>query len=230
MVFFVVLIKLLLWYNAFHEGALCMQWFTYYFWNFVVGSFLGVVMETIWCFIRFKKIESRKGLIFGPFNALYGVGTVALSFAINMTSRETVGNYFLIGVVLGSLIEYLCSYYQEKIVGTVSWDYKDFKYNLNGRINLVYSMFWGILTIFWGTKCLPIFDAWIPQLYDKVILTVLASLLMSADCIISLAACIRRNERRNNVVPKTKFDEHLDCYYTDELLDKVYANSKFVDE
>lgn len=207
-----------------------MKLFTYYFWTFVIGAFLGVVIETIWCFIRYKKIESRKGLIYGPFNALYGVAAVALTFFIKMSNDSSLGNYFITGVVVASVVEYLCSYYQEKVVGTVSWDYKAFKYNLNGRINLVYSIFWGILTIIWATKFMPIIDEGIVWFYDKTLLTVIGAILMTMNCIISLAACIRRNKRRENIGAKTKFEKHLDYIYTDELLDKIYANAKFVDE
>lgn len=207
-----------------------MEVFTYYFWTFMLGSFLGVVVETIWCFIRYRKVESRKGLIFGPFNALYGVATVLLSLSINLSSNETLGNYFIIGVVIASIVEYLCSYYQEKITGTVSWDYKSFKYNLNGRINLVYSIFWGFLTILWATKFMPVVEGIVPLLEAHPVLTIVSAVLMSLDCIISLAACVRRKQRRENVFARTRIEKHLDYFYTDEFLDKVYANSKFVDE
>lgn len=207
-----------------------MRSYTYYFWTFMLGAFLGVVIETTWCFLRYKKIESRKGLIFGPFNALYGVATVALSLFINLSSNKSLGNYFLIGVVVSSVIEYLCSYYQEKIVGTISWDYKSFKYNLNGRINLVYSLFWGILTIGWAVIFMPGLEDITLFFEMHVLLTIIMSIFMAANCFISLAACIRRRQRRENVDARTRLDKHLDERYTDEVLDKIYANSKFVDE
>lgn len=206
-----------------------MEKFTYYFWTFVLGSFLGVVIETIWCILKYKKFESRKGLIFGPFNPLYGIACVALTYSIELSSNKSLGNTFLIGVVVASLIEYLCSYYQEKITGAVSWDYRDFKFNLHGRINLVYSIFWGVLTVFWAESCMPVLDNFTGLFIGKEKLTIVAFILMALDCIISLAACIRRKHRKEKKYAKTKFEKHLDYFYDDEVLDKVYANSKFME-
>lgn len=207
-----------------------MQEFIYYFWIFVFGSILGVVIETIWCYIRYKKIESRKGLIFGPFNPLYGVATLVLSYAINNFGSQSFGSIFLLGTVLASIIEYLCSYYQEKIVGTISWDYKNFKYNLNGRINLIYSLMWGILTYVWYSVFMPVIDEIVPFFYSIPKVTFFFAIFLGVDSIISLAACVRRKNRRNNIYAKTKLEKHLDYFYNDELLDQIYPNSQFTDK
>ena len=45
-------------------------------------------------------------------------------------------------------LEYLTSYILEKIYGLRWWDYSDKKYNLNGRINLVTGIKFGISSIF----------------------------------------------------------------------------------
>ncbi len=206
-----------------------MDIFTYYFWTFMLGAFLGVVIETLWCIYKYKKLESRKGLIFGPFNALYGVAAVLLSLTINMSSHKSLGRVFLIGVIVASLVEYLCSYYQEKITGTISWDYKDFKWNLNGRINLVYSIMWGILTMVWFKYFMPIIDDSMHFFVNKKFLTMTAFIFMLIDCIVSLCAVVRRKKRHENIYAKTKIQKHFDYFYNDKVLDKIYANSKFVD-
>ena len=48
----------------------------------IVGSFAGVIIEMIWCLIRNGYIESRAGLVYGPFNLLYGVGAVLLTLCL----------------------------------------------------------------------------------------------------------------------------------------------------
>ena len=35
------------------------------------------------------------------------------------------------------------------LFGTVFWDYSGFKFNLGGRINLLYCFFWGIAAVIW---------------------------------------------------------------------------------
>ena len=47
-----------------------------------VGSFVGVVIEMLWCLITNGYIESRSGLVYGPFNLLYGIGAVALTVCL----------------------------------------------------------------------------------------------------------------------------------------------------
>ena len=52
------------------------------FWVFFIGSFAGVVIETIWCIITRGHYESRVGLIYGPFNLVYGFGALALTYSL----------------------------------------------------------------------------------------------------------------------------------------------------
>ena len=47
-----------------------------------IGSFAGVVVELGWCLLKHGYIESRAGLVYGPFNLLYGVGAVAIPTGI----------------------------------------------------------------------------------------------------------------------------------------------------
>ena len=47
-----------------------------------LGSFAGVVVELGWCLIRNGYLESRSGLVYGPFNLLYGAGAVALTVCL----------------------------------------------------------------------------------------------------------------------------------------------------
>lgn len=207
-----------------------MEVFAYYFWTFILGSILGVAIETVWCVLKYRKIESRKGLIYGPFNPLYGCATFFLSLSINCVSNHSRGNIFLIGVVVASIIEYACSYYQEKFTGAVSWNYDQFKYNLNGRINLVYSIFWGILTLFWYEMFMPIIDSYLPIIDRHPWVTIFAFVFIIIDCIVSLVASIRRMERRKKIKARTKFEERIDKLYDDERMKKIYPNSEFIDE
>ena len=49
------------------------------FWVFLIGCFLGVIIELIWCAVLYQKFESRAGLIYGPFNPVYGFGALVLA-------------------------------------------------------------------------------------------------------------------------------------------------------
>ncbi len=47
-----------------------------------IGSFLGVITEMLWCLLIGGYVESRAGLVYGPFNLLYGAGAVAMTLAL----------------------------------------------------------------------------------------------------------------------------------------------------
>ena len=111
------------------------------------GSFAGVIVEIIWCLIRNGYIESRSGLVYGPFNLLYGFGAVAMTMALYKYRNRSSSISFAGGMIMGSVVEYLCSWGQEMVLGSRSWDYSDMPFNLNGRICLLYSVFWGILGV-----------------------------------------------------------------------------------
>ncbi len=44
----------------------------------------------------------------------------------------------------GSVTEYIVSFGTEILIGTRWWDYSDKILNINGRVCLLYSIFWGI--------------------------------------------------------------------------------------
>ena len=112
------------------------------FWIFVIGYFLGVVIETLWCLIRYRKLESRKGLVWGPFNLVYGFGALVMTLGLYPLRDNRDLFIFAAGALLGGVFEYICSVVQEKVTGTISWDYRNFPLNLHGRINLLYCFFW----------------------------------------------------------------------------------------
>lgn len=51
---------------------------------------------------------------------------------------------FLVTAILGGVTEYIGSYAQEKLFGTISWDYSHLPFNLNGRTSLLHCTYWGI--------------------------------------------------------------------------------------
>ena len=125
------------------------------FWVFFIGCFLGVIIERLWCFVRFGVFEPRVGLIYGPFNLVYGVGAWALTMALYQFRNRSKLFSFIGGALVGSVVEYMCSWFQETVFGSVSWDYSNQPFNLNGRICLLYSIYWGLLGILWIKEIYP---------------------------------------------------------------------------
>ena len=94
------------------------------------GSFAGVIVELLWCLLRNGYLESRSGLVYGPFNLLYGAGATALTLALYRFRNRNSWISFLGGFLVGSAVEYACSWGQEMIFGSCSWDYSKYREGL----------------------------------------------------------------------------------------------------
>ena len=194
-----------------------------------IGSFAGVVVELGWCLIRNGYIESRSGLVYGPFNLLYGVGTVALTVCLYRFRNR--GNWlsFLGGMVVGTAVEYLCSWGQEMLFGSRSWDYSNMPFNLNGRVCLLYSVFWGILGVLWIKDLYPRMAQLILKIPNKPgkILTVAVTVFLIFDSLVSLAAVARWAERVNGQPASSAVEVLLDEHFPNARMEKIYANMDF---
>lgn len=91
------------------------------FWLFFIASFLGVVIESLWCILTRGMYESRSGLIYGPFNLVYGFGAIIMTLCLHPIRYKSRSSYFLWWLLIGSIFEYLCSYVQQQWFGTISW-------------------------------------------------------------------------------------------------------------
>ena len=199
------------------------------FWVFFIGSFAGVVIETIWCIITRGHYESRVGLIYGPFNLVYGFGALALTYSLYKYRNRSAVYSFIGGFISGSVVEYLCSLFQEIAFGSTSWDYSNIPYNLNGRICLLYSIFWGILGIFWIKTIYPYMATWILKIPNKIgrPLTKILLVFMIFNSFMSAATVFRWYERMEQKPDDNIFETYLDNHYPDERMEKIYANLEF---
>ena len=210
------------------------QGMTFYklFWVFFIGCFAGVVLETIYCLIQRGHYESRVGLIYGPFNLVYGIGALCLSGALYQFRNRGRVFSFVGGFVVGSVVEYACSWFQEVCFGSTSWDYSNMPYNLNGRICLLYSIFWGILGIFWIKDIYPRMAKWILKIPNKVgkPLTWVLLVFMVFNSVMTLFTSLRWTARREGVEPRNAFEAYLDKHYPDERMQKIFANAEFTED
>lgn len=115
-------------------------------WYLLIFSVIGLIIETLFCFITTGVWESRKGLIYGPFCPVYGIGATLLIIILNSFYNNKF-KLFVYGGICGSAIEYIMSFVLEAFYGTRFWDYSYLRFNLNGRICITYTIFWGILAL-----------------------------------------------------------------------------------
>jgi len=112
---------------------------------FLIYSFLGWVLESIFKTIIEKKFVNS-GFLIGPFCPIYGFGAVIMYLFLEQVQGRPI-LAFCLGFVILSAWEYIVGLCLEKIFHTTYWDYSDHKFNLQGRICLENSAFWGLLSV-----------------------------------------------------------------------------------
>ena len=194
-----------------------------------IGSFAGVVVELIWCLIRNGYLESRSGLLFGPFNLLYGVGAAVLSLMLYRFRNRSWWLSFVGGMTIGSIVEYICSWAMEVAFGSRSWDYSDRPFNLNGRICLLYAVFWGFLGVLWIKDVYPRMAKWILRLPNHAgrVLTWVLVIFLALDGVISGLAVLRWSQRMSGHEATNGYERVMDACFPDAWMSRVYANMTF---
>ena len=118
-----------------------------YFVLFIIFSFLGYLLEVIFCVIKEKRIDNR-GFLYGPICPIYGVGALLMILIFHIFKiyniEATPIKIFLISFFGSIILEYLTSLILEKIFHSTWWDYSDTPLNINGRVCIFYSFFFGI--------------------------------------------------------------------------------------
>lgn len=199
------------------------------FWIFFISSFLGVVVETIWtCFTTGHHL-SRQGLVLGPFNLVYGFGGLVLTLALHWAINKPDTLIFAASMFVGSTVEYVSSFTQEKLIGSISWDYSYLPFNLHGRISLLYAFFWGILGVVWIKVIYPFLIRIIekiPKHWHKI-LTYSLLVFMIFNTVLSVGAIYRWQQRQHHVAAVTHIDQFYDQFFNDETMRNIYPDMKF---
>lgn len=197
-----------------------------YWWLFFLGSMLGSVVETFWCLIKCGYVEMRTSTVIGWFIPVYGIGAVVMTLVLGRMYDKPDGWIALISGILGGAVEYLCSLFQELIFGTVSWDYSNTKFNLNGRTNLSFCLMWALLGLLWVKEIYPRFSAFMDSRKPKTVhlWTKITVIFLSLDLLLSSACVVRMAERDRDIPPKHMGEVLIDRFFPDEVMDFFYPN------
>lgn len=196
------------------------------FWVFVIGSLIGYLVESIVGLVQEGHWVSRKGLLYGPFIPVYGIGILVYYYTI--PKIKGLPKIFIFSMIIGGLVEYMCSFIQEKCFGTVSWDYSNLWLNINGRTSLLHCLYWGIGGILFVKYVYPIIQNmghYISNVNFRNLTTAFV-VFMIFNISISYLAANRQEARMRKIEATSKMDFFLDEYYPDSVMDKVYANKQ----
>lgn len=119
-------------------------------WLFLTYGFIGWLWETPYVSVKERRFVNR-GFLRGPFIPIYGFAATTMVVLLNVFNGYVPiegPDGFVAAMVFTAMVasvwEYLTSYGMEVAFGARWWDYSDRKFNLNGRIALVPSLFWGV--------------------------------------------------------------------------------------
>ena len=71
------------------------------FWYFLIFSIVGIIIETVYCYATTGVLESRKGLLWGPFCPVYGISAAILILCLNRYKDKNIFALFIYGFIAG---------------------------------------------------------------------------------------------------------------------------------
>lgn len=202
-------------------------------WVFLISSLLGALIEMAYCYLTGGGLMNRSSVLYGPFSFVWGFGAVVLTVTLQRFMGREDRYTFLAGFVVGGAYECLCSVFTERVFGTVFWDYSHMTLSIaGGRTNVVYCVFWGILSVVWVKILYPTMARGIeriPPLAGKIA-TWAIMIVMACNGLLTAAAMMRYTERHTQNPPKGQIHMLIDAQYDDAYMEERWPNMKIAQE
>ncbi|MEG1478432.1 MAG: putative ABC transporter permease [Clostridiales bacterium] len=162
-------------------------WFLYFF----IYSVLGWVTETIYCSLGQRKLVER-GFLNGPYCPIYGFGAIIILATLTPYFNNP-GLIFIFGVLLTSILEYITGYIMEKLFHMRWWDYSARKFNIKGRVCLLNSFLFGILSLALTKMVHPVISGLVTKIPENwaYIISGILLVILAIDCVSSVIAVIK---------------------------------------
>ena len=156
---------------------------------FAIYSFMGWIIEVVYRSFSQRQLINA-GFLYGPFIPIYGFGAafiIFLNFLIH--PWPLLMELIIYGVIL-TAIEYLTGYIFEKAFKLKLWDYSDSRFNLHGRVCLLFSLCWTALALIFVTVIHPAVLRYVQSIDDSFLRVVSIALLAYGvtDFVFSIAS------------------------------------------
>ncbi len=198
-------------------------------WVFVIACVIGYVVEMLYCFVTRGHMESRQGMLYGPFSQIYGFGAMLLVLALHRLAKYKGLWLFLGSALIGGAFEWVCSWVQEMVFGTYSWDYSMVPFSIGGRTRILFMVFWGLLGLFFIRVVYPPMSRMIERIPNRpgYFLTWMMTILLCVNMLLSAMAVARWNSRVQNVSGQDPVARWLDDTYPNDYMQEIYPNMNF---
>lgn len=204
---------------------------------FIIYSFLGFIIETIFGMLTKGVVESRQSCLYGPFCCIYGLGAAIMIPGLQKFKKRN-WTLFLAGAIEGSIVEYIISWVGEMIFHIKWWDYSNMPFDINGRICLLFTIFWGILALVLIRLINPYIEKFIDKIPAKLfsIITIGGTILLIIDLLITafgLQVFYTRFTNEHNLnLKEDKYlmvsQEVLDNKVVQKLSNTMFSNEKML--
>ena len=166
-------------------------------WNYIVYfTFYSVIG---WCYEVFLEVVvyrwgfTNRGVLFGPYTPVYGIGALAFLLLVYRLIRGKKGKdkliqlpaVFLLCMLIATAIELGTSYILEAIMGSWPWQtYADYAINFQARIALSPSIRFGLGGVLFLYVLQPLFEKICEKLGPKRVktLAIVFLIMFAVDC------------------------------------------------
>lgn len=198
---------------------------------FTVGCVLGYIVEMIFCILWHGYVQTRQGMIYGPFSQIYGFGAVLMAIVLSSMTQRSNLYIFSSCALIGGFFEFFCSVFQEMAFGTKSWDFSDQTFHFGGRTSLLFMCLWGSLGLFFIRVVFPRMTMWMDRipLRAGVVLSWLLIAFFTFNLFLSATAVKRWTEREHYVPAGNVYNEWLDNRFPDERMKALFPQMEPVE-
>lgn len=216
------------------DNTVFAQGLCYYklFCIFVIGAIIGDIVETVFCYSKYKKWMSRSSFVYGHMSVVWGIAFLIATILSYYVKDYNLLAIYVIGIVFGGIYEYLCSIFTENFMGVKFWDYSKMPYNIAGRINLKYCFYWGTATVIWIKIVFPVLEKRIEKIpvMQGTIICNFVGVVILADAVLSMMAIKRYINRRRGNYPSGKIWSYIDGAFPDMRIENTYPHIKICED
>ena len=153
---------------------------------FFIYSVMGWLWETVYCSLKAGKFIYR-GFLIGPYCPIYGFGIIMVLYFIEPFHNNLILLY-IFSTIIVTLLEFFTSYFLEKIFHTTWWDYHKVPFNIQGRVALPVSLFWGFCCVIVVKFVQPLVNEYVGHLNSTfgVSLSIIIVFIMLLDTVVSV--------------------------------------------
>ncbi|MBR6168548.1 putative ABC transporter permease [Candidatus Saccharibacteria bacterium] len=193
---------------------------------YVIGCMIGTYYEEILTLCRSGQWLSRQGIIYGPFNPVYGAGFLAFSALLCRNLKRKWWLTYIYSCLIGGATEMISSLIGEYVFKANAWDYSDKFLNIMGRTTIPYMLFWGAGGLIFVKVVYPALSRLIEftpkRIGNAIMPTFMIFVLLSH--VVSYAALFRYGTRSEGQPASSGIEKVLDKYYDDSFMKQYYDN------